>query len=58
MPRAASGLRLLPRDMLKIGELMLAGGAWNGKSVVPADWLKRATSPMVAIDRGRSYGYH
>lgn len=56
--RAASGLRLLPRDMLKIGELALAGGAWNGKSIVPADWVKRATSPVVAIDRGRSYGYH
>lgn len=57
-PRAASGLRLLPRDMLKIGELALAGGAWAGKPVVPADWVKRATSPVVAIDRGRSYGYH
>ena len=57
-PRAASGLRLLPRDMLKVGELALAIGAWNGKAVVPADWVKRATSPVVAIDRGRSYGYH
>jgi CubicO group peptidase (beta-lactamase class C family) len=57
-PRAASGLRLLPRDMLKVGELALAAGAWNGKPIVPADWVKRATSPVVAIDRGRSYGYH
>jgi CubicO group peptidase (beta-lactamase class C family) len=57
-PRAASGLRLLPRDMLKVGQLALAGGAWNGKQIVPADWVKRITSPVVAIGRGRSYGYH
>jgi CubicO group peptidase (beta-lactamase class C family) len=57
-PHAASGLRLLPRDMVKVGELALAGGAWNGKQVVPADWVKRATTPMVASSFGRSYGYH
>jgi CubicO group peptidase (beta-lactamase class C family) len=56
-PSAASGLRLLPRDMLKIGELALAGGAWNGRQIVPADWVKRATTPVLAINRGRSYGY-
>ena len=56
-PRAASGLRLLPRDMLKIGQLALAGGAWQGKQVVPADWVKRITTPAVKME-GRSYGYH
>jgi CubicO group peptidase (beta-lactamase class C family) len=56
--RAASGLRLLPRDMLKFGQLVLAGGRWNGMQIVPSDWVKRATTPLVAIDRGRSYGYH
>src|SRR5438067_4810374 len=57
-PRAASGLRLLPRDMLKIGQIALAGGMWNGKEVVPAEWVKRAITAVVAIDRGRRYGYH
>jgi CubicO group peptidase (beta-lactamase class C family) len=57
-PRAASGLRLLPRDMLKIGQIALAGGMWNGKEVVPTEWVKRAMTAVVAIDRGRSYGYH
>ena len=56
--RAASGLRLLPRDMLKIGQLMLAGGVWNGRQIVPADWMKRALSPMAIIEDGRRYGYH
>jgi len=57
-PRAASGLRLLPRDMLKIGQIALAGGMWNGKEVVPAEWVKRVIRAVVAIDGGRSYGYH
>jgi CubicO group peptidase (beta-lactamase class C family) len=57
-PRAASGLRLLPRDLLKVGQLALAGGVWQGKQIVPADWVKRITTPTVTIGTPRSYGYH
>jgi CubicO group peptidase (beta-lactamase class C family) len=57
-PHTASGLRLLPRDTLKIGQITLADGMWNGKELVPTAWVERATAPVVAIDRGRSYGYH
>jgi CubicO group peptidase (beta-lactamase class C family) len=57
-PRAASGARLLPRDFIKIGQLMLASGSWNGKPVVPADWVKRVTTPVVPTRVGRDYGYH
>jgi CubicO group peptidase (beta-lactamase class C family) len=55
--RADSGLRLLPRDMLKLGQLMLSGGAWNGNRVVAAEWLTLITTPVVAIEPGRGYGY-
>ena len=47
-PRAASGLRLLPRDMLKVGQITLAHGIWNGKQVVPAEWLKRVMTASIA----------
>jgi CubicO group peptidase (beta-lactamase class C family) len=57
-PRAASGCRLLPRDLLKVGQLALAGGAWQGKQIVPAEWVKRITTPTVTIEGPRSYGYH
>lgn len=56
--RAASGLRLLPRDMSKIGQLALTGGAWRGKPVVPAAWVKTATTPVVHMPDGRGYGCH
>jgi CubicO group peptidase (beta-lactamase class C family) len=57
-PHTASGLRLLPRDLIKIGQLVQAGGAWNGQQIVSADWLKRITTPVVPINQDRSYGYH
>ena len=55
-PRRAC--RLLPRDLLKVGQLALAGGVWQGKQIVPADWVKRITTPIVTIEGARSYGYH
>jgi CubicO group peptidase (beta-lactamase class C family) len=54
---AASGLRLLPRDMLKIAQLALAGGKWQDHQLVPADWVKTITTPKIKIDERRSYGY-
>jgi CubicO group peptidase (beta-lactamase class C family) len=49
---------LLPRDLLKIGELVRAGGLWNGDPILPRDWLKRSLTPAVALEDGRRYGYH
>ena len=57
-PRAASGARLLPRDLVKIGQLMLASGSWNGRSIVPSDWVQRVTTPVVPTSNMRNYGYH
>jgi CubicO group peptidase (beta-lactamase class C family) len=54
----AAGLSLLPSDMLKVGQLALAGGIWNGRQIIPTDWIKRVTTPTVAIERDVSYGYH
>jgi CubicO group peptidase (beta-lactamase class C family) len=56
-PAAASGLRLRPRDTAKIGQLVLDHGVWNGKQVVPADWIAAATSPQIAGPGLFFYGY-
>lgn len=39
-PSAASGLRLRARDLAKIGSVFLHGGLWNGKRVIPAEWIQ------------------
>jgi CubicO group peptidase (beta-lactamase class C family) len=49
-PLAFTGLRLLPRDMLKLGRLMLNGGAWHGRQIVSSDWV--AASMKEAIGTG------
>ena len=56
------GLRLLPEDVARFGQLYLQHGAWEGEQVVPADWIAEATSSLVpnhhsAVDWGSGYGY-
>jgi CubicO group peptidase (beta-lactamase class C family) len=42
---AAGGLRLRPRDAAKIGQLLLSDGAWNGRQVIPPDWIMQSVIP-------------
>ncbi|HEU5217161.1 MAG TPA: serine hydrolase [Gemmatimonadales bacterium] len=37
---------LSTRDMARLGLLMERGGAWNGRQVVPAEWVARLTTPV------------
>jgi CubicO group peptidase (beta-lactamase class C family) len=57
-PFAASGLRMTPRDLAKVGMMMLRGGVSDGRRVVPAQWLERCTSQVASVDEMRRYGYH
>lgn len=50
------GVRFLPRDFMKLGQLMLDGGVWSGRQVLPAAFVQRAASPLVPL-RGLRYGY-
>jgi CubicO group peptidase (beta-lactamase class C family) len=54
---AASGIRMTPRDLARIGELTLRNGVWEGRSVVPAEWIARSTAAVVPIEEERKYGY-
>ena len=56
-PAAASGLRMTPRDLARIGQLVIDNGAVDGRQVVPADWLAECLSPRVSVDELRRYGY-
>lgn len=47
---------LLPRDMLKIGQLVLNNGMWKGKRIVSAKWLKVSTSATIPIPESSFMG--
>jgi len=59
--RRPEGLVLLwlrPRDMAKIGQLVLDRGRWNGAHVLSETWIKAATAPQIkTIYRGLDYGF-
>jgi CubicO group peptidase (beta-lactamase class C family) len=51
------GLSLRPRDMAKIGQLMLNGGQWNGVRIVSEAWVAESTQAHTTVSPGIQYGY-
>lgn len=54
---AGGGLRMRPRDMAKIGQLVLADGRWNGRQIVSRDWVATSTTVKLKAVDEQSYGY-
>ena len=57
-----NNLSLLPRDMLKFGQLYLNRGRWAGEQLLPWQWVDESIRPSLAGPRGRGriyggYGY-
>lgn len=55
-PYLGGGAQWLPRDFMKLGQVMLNGGTWNGQRIVSKDWAAKSTREQVKI-RDRGYGY-
>ena len=53
----AGGLRMRPRDLAKIGQLVLNGGQWNNRPIVSKAWIEESTSPHVNGESLFFYGY-
>jgi len=57
------GLNLTTEDIAKFGQLYLQQGEWRGRQLVPATWIKQATSKQVsngsnpASDWDQGYGF-
>lgn len=50
------GAYVRPRDLLKIGQLYLSGGRWNGRLVLPVAWTRRATEQLTAFAPAKPVG--
>jgi CubicO group peptidase (beta-lactamase class C family) len=56
-PMMHGTLRLRPRDLTKLGALVLGEGRWRTRRVVSAEWVRAATARRVCAGRGEEFGY-
>jgi len=54
LPYGGFGLHLSPGDLLRFGQLYLQEGSYDGRQVVPAEWIRRSRPQGKKI---LSYGY-
>ena len=52
-----TGLQLTPHSMAKIGLLLLNNGQWDGKQVLPEQWVTATTSNHIRSSAGVGYGF-
>lgn len=57
MLNTAGGSEYRSRDFLKLIQLCLNKGVWEGKQVISSDWIEKATTPKVNAREGVDYGY-
>jgi CubicO group peptidase (beta-lactamase class C family) len=57
------GLYMRPRDQLKLGQLYLSGGVWNGTRILSEAWVKDSVErhsgfpPVIPTDTDHGYTY-
>lgn len=53
----ATGLFLSVEDMAKLGVMLLDGGRWNDKQIVPSDWIDRSAASITSPGGNSPFGY-
>lgn len=54
---ASGDIKLRPRDMAKIGQLVLNEGTWQGTRIVSAAWVEAMTRKWVPLGPAQGYGF-
>ncbi len=54
--KAFGGIATTPIDLAKFGLMYLHGGKWNGKQIVPEDWVKLSSLRDTINGRSSAYG--
>lgn len=53
----AHTFRISARDLARFGQLFLQEGLWNGRRIVPAEWVRESLAAHSNIGDGEGYGY-
>ena len=59
-PYFAGGIYMIPRDMLKFGQLYLDKGLWNGKRILSEKWINNSFKKHTNLEntsKNNAYGY-
>ncbi len=51
-----SGMYLTVEELSKVGQLYLQQGSWNGRIIIPSEWVREATRKQIDTREG-GYGY-
>jgi CubicO group peptidase (beta-lactamase class C family) len=53
----AGGHHFMPRDFMKLPQLMLNEGKWNGKQIFSREWARQSGAPLRNLTRTQQYGW-
>lgn len=51
------GHRILPRDFLKVAQLMVNDGLWDGRRILSKEWARQSTAALHDLSPRQQYGY-
>ena len=51
------GHQFLPRDFLKLAQLMVDEGRWNGRQIIGREWARRSGSALRNLTATQQYGW-
>ena len=52
----AAGLNITPRDMIKIGQLILNRGEYNGQRIISSAWIDQTIAQQISTNNAQPYG--